>query len=56
MHEELAIALYPNAELLLNKRSEMFSKCRHLNKSPLMNFNLNDKYAPNTFQFVKSKL
>ena len=42
LHEKLAIALYPNPEELLNKRSEMISKCRHLNKFLLMNFNSND--------------
>ena len=29
LHEKLAIALYPNTEDLLNKRSEMISKCCH---------------------------
>ena len=41
LHEKLAIALYPNPEELLNKTSEMISKCRHLNKFLLMNFNSN---------------
>ena len=41
LHEKSAIALYPNPEELLNKRSEMISKCRHLNKFLLMNFNSN---------------
>ena len=38
LHETLATALYPNPEELLNKRSEMIYKCRHLNKFLLMNF------------------
>ena len=42
LHEKLPIALYPNHEELLNERSEMISKCRHLNKFLLMNFNSND--------------
>ena len=40
LHEKLAIALYPKPEGLLNKRSEMISKCRRLNKSPSMNFDI----------------
>ena len=42
LHKKLAIALCPNPEELLNKRSEMISKCHHLNKFILMNFNLDD--------------
>ena len=42
LHEKLAIALYPNTEELLNKRSEMISKCCHLDKFLLMNFDSND--------------
>ena len=42
LHEKLAVAFYPNPEELLNKRSDMISKCRHLNKFLLMNFNLNN--------------
>ena len=42
LHEKLAISLCPNPEELLNKRTEMISKCRHQNKFLLMNFNPND--------------
>ena len=42
LHEKLVIALYPNSEELLNKRSEMVSICRNLNKFLLINFNSND--------------
>ena len=42
LHEKLAIVLYPKPEELLNKRSEMTSKCSHLSKFLLMNFNSND--------------
>ena len=42
LHEKLAIALYPNPEELINKSSEIISKCRHLNKFLLMNFNSNN--------------
>ena len=42
LHKTLAIVLYPNPEELLNKRSQMISKCRHLNKLLLMNFNSNN--------------
>ena len=40
--EKLLIALYLNPQELLNKRSEMISKCRHRNKFLLMNFNSNE--------------
>ena len=46
LHEKLTIALYPNPEELLNKRFEMISKCRHLNK--------HYQYYSYAFQFVKS--
>ena len=42
LDEKLAIALYPNPDELLNKKSEMFYKFPHLNKFLLMNFNSND--------------
>ena len=38
LHGKLPIALYLYREELLNKRSEMISKCRHLNKFLLMKF------------------
>ena len=40
--EKLAIALNPKPEELLNKRSDMISKCLHLTKFLLMNFNSNN--------------
>ena len=39
---ELAILMYPNQSDLLNKRSELVSKCRHENKFLLQTFNSND--------------
>ena len=32
LHEKLEISNYPNQEELLNKRSELVSKCHHVNK------------------------
>ena len=36
--EKLAIITYPNLENLLNKKSELISKCRHENKFLLRNY------------------
>ena len=33
LHEKLEIVNYPHPEELLNKRSELVSKCQHTNKS-----------------------
>ena len=38
LSEKLAIVTYPNEEALLNKRSEMISKCRHENAFLLRNY------------------
>ena len=38
LYEKLLIATYPNQEELLNKRSELVSKCRRENKLLLKNF------------------
>ena len=38
LHENLAIALYPNSEELLNKRSEMISKCNNPKQVPINEF------------------
>ena len=38
LDEKLLISTYPNQEQLLNKRSELVSKCRHENKFLLKNF------------------
>ena len=42
LHEKLAILMYPNQSEVLNKRSELASKCRHENKILLQKFNGND--------------
>ena len=42
LHEKLLIITYPNQNELLNKRSELISKCRHENKFMLVNYNTND--------------
>ena len=42
LYEKLLIATYPNQEELLNKRSELVSKCRHENKFLLKNFKSGD--------------
>ena len=38
LHEKLRIINYPRPEELLNKRSELISKCRHANKFLLCNY------------------
>ena len=42
LHEKLAIITYPYPDELLNRRSELVTKCRHENKVLLKNFNSND--------------
>ena len=42
LHEKLEILNYPNQAELLNKRSELVSKCRHANKFLLANYKAND--------------
>ena len=42
IYEKLLIATYPNQEELLNKRSELVSKCRHENRFLLKNFKNGD--------------
>ena len=42
LYEKLLIASYPNPEELLNKRSELVSKCRNANKFLLKNFKSGD--------------
>ena len=41
LHEKFEILTYPNPEELLNKRSELVSKCRHVNKFLLSNYKSN---------------
>ena len=42
LHEKLYIATYYDQEELLNKRSELASKCRHEKKFLLANYKAND--------------
>ena len=42
LYEKLKIINYPNKEELLNKPSELISKCRHVNKYLLSNYKSND--------------
>ena len=42
LHEKLAIITYPYPDELLNRQSELVTKCRHENKFLLKNFNSND--------------
>ena len=44
LHEKFEILTYPNQDELLNKRSELVSKCRHINKYKylLSNYKAND--------------
>ena len=42
LHEKLAIITYSYPDELLNRQSELVTKCRHENKFLLRNFNSND--------------
>ena len=42
LHEKCEILNYPDQEELLNKRSELVSKCQHINKFLLSNYKSND--------------
>ena len=42
LHENYKILIYPGQEELLNKRSELVSKCRHVNKFLLPIYKSND--------------
>ena len=42
LHEKLAIITYPYPDEIINRRSELVTKCRHENKFLLKNFNSND--------------
>ena len=42
MHAKFKILIYQNEDELLNKRSELISKCRHVNKYFLSNYKPND--------------
>ena len=42
LHKKLEIVNYPVSEELLNKRSELVSKCLHANKYLLNNYKVND--------------
>ena len=43
LYEKLVVITYPRQHNLLNKRLELFCKCRHENKCFLKNFRVNDK-------------
>ena len=42
LHKKFEILTYPNQDELLNKRSKLFFKCRHINKYLLYNYKAND--------------
>ena len=42
LHEKFEIVSYPNQELLLNKRSELLSKCCRVSNYLLSNYKSND--------------
>ena len=42
LHEKFEILTYPNQEELMSKRSELVSKCRHVNKYLLCNYKASD--------------
>ena len=45
LHEKFAILTYPNQDELLNERSKLVSKCRHINKHLLSNHKSNDCHS-----------
>ena len=45
LHEKFKILAYPNQNDLLNKRSELVSKCCHVNKNLLSNYKANDWHS-----------
>ena len=42
LHEKFKIVIFEDQDHLLNKRSELISKCRHTNKYLLRNYKAND--------------
>ena len=44
LQEKLKVLPYPNPDELLNKRSELVSKWRHVNKFLLANYKANDSH------------
>ena len=44
LHEKLEIVNFEDQDHLLNKRSELISKCRHVNKYLLRNYKANDLF------------
>ena len=42
LHQKLKIVNFEDQDHLLNKRSELISKCRHANKYLLRNYKAND--------------
>ena len=42
LHEKFEILTNPNQDEMLSKRSELVSKCRHINKYLLSNYKAND--------------
>ena len=41
VHDKFEILIYPNQDELFNKRSEVASKCRHVNNYLLSNYKAN---------------
>ena len=48
---EYIVRVYPELDELLNKRTEVISKCRHQNKFLLMNFKVGLSPYKNLFYF-----
>ena len=48
LKEKYFIISYPHKDILLNKRSELISKCRHENKNMLANIGNNVKINNNS--------
>ena len=45
LHDKLEFLTYPNQDELLNERSEIVSRCRHINKHLLSNYKANDSHS-----------
>ena len=54
LYEKYAIITYPDPENLLNKRSEIMSKCPHQRKILLSNYDTSDS-NPNLINFVNCR-
>ena len=52
LREKFEILTYPNQDELFNKKSELISKCRHINKYLLSNYKAKIDIPFNTFRII----